>query len=249
MSRVLIFDVDGTLAASGQPLDPAFSKFLMSFWPTQSVYIVTGSDYAKLEKQFPKELLNSAKGVFTCSANEFRQGDETVYLMQHIFPAELVGFCMQLISQSDFGTRCGNHIEHRNGLLNASVVGREANREARRHYSEFDMVMKERVHLINAINTAFPDYEACMGGQISINISPAGWNKSRVYRELRRNHPSEAFHFFADGISKFGNDVPLARALESAGHDHKIYKVRDYKHTWEILKETLYADFSSKVAS
>ena len=42
-----IFDVDGTLTPSRQPMDPQFKEWFLSFMEREKVWLVTGSDYPK----------------------------------------------------------------------------------------------------------------------------------------------------------------------------------------------------------
>ena len=79
MSRILIFDVDGTLALSGQKVDPLFSEFLMSFWGAENCYLVTGSGREKLQSQLPPKLLNLANGVLPV------QGTSSFQAIRRIF--------------------------------------------------------------------------------------------------------------------------------------------------------------------
>jgi len=237
MSRILIFDVDGTLALSGQKIDPLFCEFLMSFWGAENCYLVTGSGREKLQSQLPPKLLNLANGVFACSGNEFFSGDKTHFLMQHQFPDELVEYCRQLIELSPFSWRAGKHIDQRTGMMNVSVVGKNADRLERKRYVDFDKVAGERQYIAESIMRVFPDYEATLGGEISIDLAPKGWNKSRVYSEIQRRHPNSPMHFFGDRIEAGGNDLPLANLLEADGH--AIYPVTNYHDTWRILRDDL----------
>ncbi len=237
MSRVLIFDVDGTLTLSGQKADPLFVEFLMSFWAAENCYLVTGSNMAKLQGQLPAKLLNLAKGVFTCSGNEFVSGERTHFVMNHSFPDELIQYCKQLIDLSPFCWRTGNHIDRRSGMLNVSVAGRNADRLDRQRYVDFDKVAHEREYLTESIMRVFPDYEATLGGQISIDIAPKGWNKGRVYSEIRQRHPESEMIFFGDRMDAGGNDLPLAEKLMSDGQT--AHHVNGFNETWKILRDDL----------
>lgn len=235
MERVLIFDVDGTLAQSGQKIDPSFADFLMSFWLMENCYLVSGSHMEKLRSQLPSKLINSAMGVFASSGSEFYIGDEAQYIHEHSFPAELMDYCKQLIELSPFCWRTGNHVDVRPGLLNVSVVGKNADRLDRKRYVDFDKVAGEREYLASSIMRLFPNYEVTLGGQISIDISPKGWNKGRVFAELEKLHPHAEIIFFGDRLEVGGNDKPLADRLLSAGH--QAIAVKNFRETEQILRE------------
>ncbi|MEZ5870643.1 MAG: hypothetical protein R3D32_02130 [Nitratireductor sp.] len=236
MQHVLVFDVDGTLTASRRAMEPEFAALFLQLAAHHPVYLVTGSDCTKLCEQVPVAIRNVLKGAFCCSGNELWHNGKTVFSMSHSFPDDLSGFAMQLVDASRFPVRTGRHVEERTGTLNVSVVGRNAGEAERRSYVRHDTKFGEREAMIAAIEARFPDYEAHRGGQISIDISPRGWNKGRVAREILSRHPDARIDFFGDRISGRGNDEPLADALRALGPLHVIHEVRNPAETLAILK-------------
>ena len=53
-------------------------------------------------------------------------------------PRDAYAFLLKKSISTDFDIATGNHFESRPGLLNFSIVGRNANREQRKKYVEFD---------------------------------------------------------------------------------------------------------------
>ena len=51
------------------------------------------------------------------------------------------------LASSRWLTRTGNHIEHRPGLVNFSVVGRNARPSQRKNYYEWDCIIEERINI------------------------------------------------------------------------------------------------------
>jgi len=126
MEHIFAFDVDGTLTAPRQHIDLDFEIFLKGFVQSNPVYLVTGSDYSKIAEQLPESIMNTCKGVFTCSGAELWKEDKLVYRKQHTFPDRLIETVEYFIDSSPYYLRCGTHIEPRPGMLNISVVGRDA---------------------------------------------------------------------------------------------------------------------------
>jgi phosphomannomutase len=110
-------------------------------------------------------------------------------------------------------------------------VGRAADKPARKAYLAWDQVHRERAALCERLQKAFPDYEAHKGGEISIDISPAGWNKARILVPIRERHGDLAITFFGDSIQPGGNDWPLAEALRAASPHNVIVPVEDWSAT------------------
>ena len=237
MQMILIFDVDGTLTGQRRLIHEDFARFLRALVQSEIVYLVSGSTHQMLQKQIPDWLLKSVAGLFTCSGNSFYSNGERIYQNSHEFQDELVSFSQNLINQSAYGERTGAHIEFRSGAMNVSVVGRNASPLQRKEYEEYDLECGERQFMIEAIEKAFPEYEANHGGQISIDVSPKGWNKSIVFNEISKRHTKTPLFFFGDNIKQGGNDLPLARAVLNGGIQNKVFPVRDHFETWRILQQ------------
>jgi len=233
---VLVFDIDGTLTASRQPMTPELAAVLRPVAEGRPVYLVTGSDYSKVAEQVPGAVLARVAGVFTCVGNEFWQGGGLVRSRRHEFPAAMVAEIEAMLMASDYGVRTGRHVEERAGTLNVSVVGRNADLAQRAAYHAHDIETGERGRLAARIEARFPAYEARRGGQISVDVSPRGWNKAQVVPEIRRRHGATPIHFFADNLGEDGNDLPLAQALVAEGPHNRVNAVTGWRDTLAILE-------------
>ncbi len=228
MREVLVLDVDGTLTPPRGRMADAMAHCLRRLSGMRPVFLVTGSDIAKLRQQVPREVLDCMRGQFVCSGNELWAGDKLVYSMSHSFPDAVIDFAHELLAASSYPIRTGCHVEERTGTLNLSVVGRNADLAQRRAYLQHDRQSGERLAIARAIEARFPDYEAHCGGQISVDVAARGWNKGRVVAEIR-------MHFFGDNLCEGGNDRPFARALASDGPQHRVHAVSDWRETLAIL--------------
>ena len=131
MKKVFIFDVDGTLTPSRQPMTKEFQSFF-SIWSEMNIfYLVTGSDLSKLQEQMCYFDIE-AERIFTCCGNEMWKPDpqipitsaEQVYCKKFKPPKNLLKYLNEQLDIIDYPVKAGNHIEDRETLLNFSVVGR-----------------------------------------------------------------------------------------------------------------------------
>ena len=99
--------------------------------------------------------------------------------------------------------------------------------------SELKELRQEYVKIVNQINSEFNDITAKIGGETGIDVYPTGCDKSQVINEF---NGFDNLIFFGDKMEEGGNDEPLAKAIKNRGNG-KSYHVRDWKHTWEILKD------------
>ena len=236
MDTVYLFDVDGTLTPPRMPIETGFEMFFNQFTRANHVYLVSGSDYEKIKEQLPQTILHNCSGVFGCSGAQYHEKGVEVFTKEHRFPTLLSVICETFVDTSPFPTRHGNHIEERPGMLNISVVGRDASRAKRKQYYNWDKDFQERSAFVDMINESTLPYEASAGGEISIDIVPNGWNKSVVMAEILGRHPDAKLVFFGDRICPGGNDEPLAKALFEKDDGHICVPVSNYSQTWEYLE-------------
>ncbi len=235
METVFLFDVDGTLTPPRETMNLGFARFFRDFVASHPVYLISGSDFAKIAEQVDEDILLACSGVFGSSGAEFKIGDELVYRKHHDFHPAIREACRNYVDTSTYPWRFGNHIEERPGMLNVSAVGRFASLSERKKYHAWDGDAGERKVFADAINASGLGYEASAGGEISIDIVPAGWNKAVVKAEVMRRHPGAALAFYGDSMAEGGNDRPLALALEEAGAPHRAIAVHSWTDTWREL--------------
>lgn len=246
MKTIYLFDVDGTLTPARQEIDPAFAAFFERFVQNYPVYLISGSDMPKIKAQLPSSIMDHCKGVFVCSGAEFWLGDECVEKRDHKFPDEMMAIIQATIDESPYPLRAGNHIEPRTGMINASIVGRNATQEERLRYFEWDKKVGERANLAQKLSAQFPDYEITTGGQISLDIVPKGLNKSIAMDAVLLRNVGAALCFFGDRMDEGGNDKPLADALIQAGGPHRAIAIEGFEQTWKALEaEIRYWDEAS----
>ena len=241
MDRIFIFDVDGTLTPSRQPMTEEFKKFFEEWIKKNKFYLVTGSDLPKLQEQMCYFDIE-AEGIFTCCGNEFWKPDpsipitsaEQIYHNEFKPPQNLLTYLGEQLRMTDYPVKAGNHIEDRGTLLNFSIIGRNCSLQQRKDYYEYDKLTDERKTISKYIRDSWSDLDAVIGGQISIDIYPKGNDKSQVLEHIEKRHVSGKIIFIGDGIENGGNDYPLAELMDNT-------EICDWYHTkgWEHTKEIL----------
>ena len=232
-----IFDVDGTLTPSRQEIDMDFAVFFTDFCAEHDVYLVTGSDRDKTIEQIGEEIYSLSQRVYNCSGSDVWKGSTNLYTSAWDLPEEAEQWLRVECRCSDFPLRTGLHIERRPGMVNFSVVGRNATMAERKMYAKFDTINKERIRIAKDFQMLFPAIQAVVGGETGIDIFPQGKDKAQIINDFG---PNDRLYFFGDRIDPAGNDYTLARAIarrSSTGDDlGKNFKVKNWQHTWEELK-------------
>lgn len=201
---VFLFDIDGVLCESQQPVQEEMHNKLVRLARHNSVYFLTGNTYTK-----SIDLINNHvkdfSGVFCNSADELRsmrgkliwQDKETRPL-----PLELeqtLQCMLSLRGQKHYG----NRVEWRNPRsINFSLIGRNASIEDRISHDP-----SWRPGAIEFLQMKYPEIECSIGGSISIDICSPGANKARAAKYI--NNLGKKFVFVGDKTHPGGNDFAV----------------------------------------
>jgi phosphomannomutase len=228
-----LFDIDGTLTPARQPVEKEFEQFFFNWMQDKHVYLVTGSDFLKIKEQLSERIINSCAGVFCSMANEFYIDGHLVYENKLDLPLDLIQYLQEKVVNSKFPYRCNHFFEFRTGMLNYSIIGRDCTQAQRLEYYQWDNQTLERQEVAKYINENFPSIEACVGGQISIDIQMKGNNKSLASKWIRKN-VGGSIYFFGDRTFKGGNDYDICADIEEH-NDGKFFQIDEQETLKAIL--------------
>jgi phosphomannomutase len=226
-----IFDVDGTLTPSRGFIDHKFKYWFLDFVYSNNVYLITGSDYPKTEEQLGTVLCNAVERVYNCSGNDVWENGRNVRTDDWKLPVSARTWLEDKLEESSFSLRTGLHIEERPGMINFSVVGRNATHDERKLYVEYDQAHNERDTIADLFKLEFPTLDARPGGETGIDIAPVGKDKSQIVNDFDYN---DVLYFFGDRMDKFGNDYPLKKVIIENDLGF-AYQVTGWQDTWEKL--------------
>ena len=226
-----IFDVDGTLTPSRGVMDEEFNQWFEHWMKNKRVFLVTGSSKENTIRQVGEQIYNQCKRVYNCSGNDVYEGNRQVDCNEWELPEEVQGFLLDILSHSSYPHREGWHFDHRIGMCNFSVVGRNADREKRTDYFEWDKEQGEREALCAVLNARYPYLSAKVGGETGVDIFGKDKDKGQILTWHERKN-LDHIKFFGDRTDPAGNDFPIAMALRP----EQVYAIQDWKHLRGILK-------------
>ena len=231
--KKFIFDVDGTLTKSRQQIDLSFEVYMIKFCCKYDVYLVTGSDRAKTVEQVGLDIYYRSKRVYNCSGSDVYEKNINVYKSDWKPSRKLINFLSDELDFSTFPHKTGNHIEHRPGGINFSILGRgEDSMKYRKEYVKWDIKTTERILMSDRIKSEFPDLNIQIGGQTGLDISDS--DKSQILRDF---NSEDELVFFGDMMKEGQNDYPLAVAVDKRGGTN--YSVNGWQDTYNKLKDIL----------
>jgi len=227
-SILCLFDVDGTLTLPRQKMTSEMSEFMKELRKKVVVGVVGGSDMKKIVEQLAdnqEELINSYDYVFSENGlvafkNGSMIGEQSIqaHLGDELLQ-KLINFCLKYISNLELPRKRGTFIEFRKGMINACPVGRSCTQAEREEFYAFDCEHKVRQLMVEKLREEFKDEDLTfsIGGQISIDIFPTGWDKRFCLQFVKKDDYKEV-HFFGDKTSKGGNDYEIFSDDYTIGH-------------------------------
>ena len=234
-----IFDVDGVLCDTSQPIDKEFSAYFQYWAKDKEYYLITGSHRDKTIDQIGPEIVDNQYIGFHCMGNAiYPPGGNEVLINEFEFYREELAYFYSFWRDSIYDQKpeFKTVLEKRQGSYNFSLATRCGDRELRNHYMEHDRLYNERENFIIQLNDNFPRLEAYAGGSVSIDICLRGANKGQILNLIDDNQSNIVF--FCDQYGEYGIDTPLIKKMDTLPRNiGTTYKIDNgYKETWEILK-------------
>jgi len=190
-----------------------------------TVGIVGGSDLPKQKEQLGEDVLSRYE--FNFSQNglvAYRGADllEETSINSNLGEdniKKIVNWTMRYLSEVDIPIKRGTFIEYRTGMLNISPIGRNCSREERNKFEEFDLANGTRSTMVEKMREEFKDLNLTfsIGGQISFDVFPTGWDKTFCLRYVKAEEFDE-IHFFGDKTFEGGNDFEIFSSDRTIGH-------------------------------
>ncbi|MDR2268216.1 MAG: HAD-IIB family hydrolase [Holosporaceae bacterium] len=236
MKVVFVADMDGTLTPARLPMTEEFAEFFENFLIGRTFYVVSGSDYKKIQEQVSDKILSQISGVFSSLGNEFYANGKLVYQNNFEPEASLLEKLENYRRNTAYPFELfPNYIEIRVGMINFSVLGRDCPQEERARYSLWDNQNREREKIAQDLAKYYPEYDILIGGNISIDIVPKGFGKDQVANYLREIYRDEKIIFLGDRTRARGNDYDIAQRLLALGNA-EIFAVDGPEAAMRILR-------------
>lgn len=231
-----VFDVDGTLTEPRTRMDPSFAREFFEWSQNRQLFVATGSDFDKTKQQVPSKILSCFQNIFCCMGNETRNSKgEILEKSDFVIPDDLDRDLQEILSQSKYTKKTGNHIEFRTGMINFSTVGRNASKIEREQYNIWDNQFQERQSIADYINKNYPTLNASVGGSISIDIIEEGRDKGQIVNYLE-NQGALKIVFVGDRCFPGGNDWGVIRELKKSDLAFEWYQVKNPNETLALLR-------------
>ncbi|WVQ78638.1 hypothetical protein IAT38_000725 [Cryptococcus sp. DSM 104549] len=222
---ICMFDVDGTLSLARQSATPEMVATLKKLREYTAIAFVGGSDLKKILEQVGADGLDAFDYAFAENGlTAYKLGKEldSASFIKHVGEEEykkLVNWILRYLSDVDIPIKRGTFVEFRNGMINVSPIGRNASIAERIEFEKFDKEHHIRADMVTRLEQEFAHLNLTysIGGQISFDVFPKGWDKTYSLRHIEGEGFTD-IHFFGDKTYKGGNDYEIYSDERTIGH-------------------------------
>ncbi len=244
MKKLIVFDLDGTLAPSKGSIDSEMAALFGKLLVTVKAAIISGGDWPQFEKQVLAHLPHDANlenlSILPTCGTKFYQYDknwEKVYAED--FTADqrdkILGALKKAIDQAGVKVEktWGEPIEDRGSQITYSALGQQAPLDQKEKWDP-DFTKRKKIKAV--LDPLIGGFSVRLGGSTSIDITKPGIDKAYGIGKLRDilGITIEEMIFVGDAIFPGGNDYPA----KEAGVDS--IRVRDPDETKRVI-ETIIA--------
>ena len=242
MKNLFLFDVDGTLAESAQPLTKSMIDMLKKLSEKDILCLVSGGIYEKLITQIGKENESLFKYIFAENGCVVYQNGELLSIknikdeLEEYEIQDIIHTILYYIIKVKIPYKRGKFIDFRTAMLYISPTGSDITQEERVEFAKYDEEHNVRKKMIEYLETSFAskyDLDIKLGGQIGLALNPRGWDKSLALKYLNLSE-YENIYFFGDRCDLNGNDHCLFINKFIRG-----FEVNNPRHTFSILRTFL----------
>jgi len=222
MKKLIVYDLDGTLAESKSSLDKEMSALLHKLLGIAKVAVISGGDWPQFGKQLLSNLptdksLRNLSLLPTCGTKFFKYNGKWTKIYSQDFKAnekkKIFNSLNKAIEEAGFKPKkvWGEVIEDRGSQITFSALGQQAPLEEKK---KWDPDFKKRKKIKSILDPLIPGFSVRMGGSTSVDITKPGINKAYGIHKLRGilGIAINEMIFIGDALFPGGNDYPAKEA-------------------------------------
>jgi HAD superfamily hydrolase (TIGR01484 family) len=222
MKKLIVFDLDGTLAPSKSPLDTEMSSLLHDLLEVVKVAVISGGAWLQFERQVISNLpqdgrLASLSLLPTCGTQFFQYTGQWKRLYAEDFTTDekdkIINSLNKAVETADFpaSQSWGETIEDRGSQITYSALGQQAPLEEKVKW-DADFAKRKKIKAI--LDTLIPEFSVRLGGATSIDVTKPGIDKAYGIRKLRDilGIGLQEMIYVGDALFPGGNDYPAEQA-------------------------------------
>jgi len=222
MKKLIVFDLDGTLAESKSSVDDEMSHLLRDLLGIVKVAVISGGDWPQFEEQVLSHLPNDASLVNlsilpTCGTKFFQYAEGWKKLYEEDFTVDektkIIASLRKAVAEAGFNVdnTWGEVIEDRGSQITFSALGQQAPLEEKDKWDP-DFTKRKKIKAI--LDPLINGFSVRMGGATSIDVTRPGIDKAYGIGKLHDilGISLKEMIYVGDALFPGGNDYPVEQA-------------------------------------
>jgi len=222
MKKLIVFDLDGTLAPSKSSLDEETAALLHDLLGVVKVAVISGGAWPQFEKQLLSDIphddsLANLSLLPTCGTKFFQfEGDWKQVYSEDLMEEQrekIIDSLKKAMEEAGFRADkvWGEVIEDRGSQITFSALGQQAPLEEK---DKWDADYSKRKKITAILETLIPEFSIRMGGATSIDVTKPGIDKAYGIGKLRDilQISVKEMIYIGDALFPGGNDYPAEQA-------------------------------------
>ncbi len=243
MKKLIIFDLDGTLAESKSAIDLETAGLLERLLGILRIAVISGGDWPQFERQLLAKLglqvcLQRLSLLPTCGTKFYRYCKAWERVYSDDFSADQKDLIIRAVKEAAAQCRWppqpvwGEIIEDRGSQITFSALGQQAPLEQKKAW---DPDFSKRGAMKHLLEISLPEFSIRLGGTTSVDITKPGIDKAYGIRRLRDllQVSLDEMIFIGDALFPGGNDFPAKEAGVVS------IQVRDPNETKRVMETIL----------
>lgn len=244
MKKLIVFDLDGTLAQSKASLDAEMTTLLSALLGIMKVAVISGGNWPQFKKQLlsnlpQNEQLKNLSLLPTCGTKFYQYTEDWEKIYSEDFTVEekekIESSLARAVGEAGFMIEklWGEDIEDRGSQITFSALGQQAPIEEKK---KWDPDFAKRKKIKSLLDKLIPEFSVRLGGTTSVDVTKLGIDKAYGIRKLRDilGIAIPEMIFVGDALFPGGNDYPAKQAGVVS------IQVRDSNETKRVI-ETIVA--------
>jgi HAD superfamily hydrolase (TIGR01484 family) len=222
MKKLMVFDLDGTLAESKSSIDAEMSRLLGDLLGILKVAVISGGDWPQFEKQVLSHLPHDQSLVNlsilpTCGTKFYQYKGAWKKLYSEDFTVDektkIIASINKAVAKAGFKVAkvWGEVIEDRGSQITFSALGQQAPLKEK---TKWDPDFSKRKKIKAILDPLIPGFSVRLGGATSIDVTKPGIDKAYGIGKLRDvlGVSVKEMIYVGDALFPGGNDYPAEQA-------------------------------------
>ena len=222
MKKLIVFDLDGTLAESKSSIDAEMAALLNALMKIVKVAVISGGGWPQFKKQVLSNLphdehLKNLSLLPTCGTKFYRYAGDWNKIYSEDFTEEekkkIISSLKQAIGSAGFKVEkvWGEAIEDRGSQITYSALGQQAPIAEKKKWDP-DFAKRKKIKAL--LDKLIPEFSVRLGGTTSVDVTKPGIDKAYGIRKLRDvlGVTIQEMIFIGDALFPGGNDYPAEQA-------------------------------------